>query len=319
MRKGTKIIKTIACLAGCTLISSACAPTLTSCARGEEALTFDDHVHIWSEWTTTVAPTCEQVGEETRVCLADGTHIQTREIPPRHEYGKDNACTVCGAALNYTRGLDCKLDESGSYYVVTGMGTCVDKEIVLPYYVDGLPIAAIGEGAFFGADIEDIILPETLRHIKSSAFYRCEKLTSLDIPDDVLNIDDEAFKGCKSVKSVTFGSSLNAIGKSAFADCFAIESAIMPDGVQSIGDYAFNFCTSLGYVKIGRETDYIGQYAFANCYNLSHVRFANGADWTISKNSTMTNSRILSISDTATNARHISSQFCECFWRRNDD
>lgn len=37
--------------------------------------------HIWSEWTVTKEATVEEEGVEMRVCLNDGTHIETRPVP----------------------------------------------------------------------------------------------------------------------------------------------------------------------------------------------------------------------------------------------
>ena len=48
-----------------------------------------EHVHQWGEWTVTVPATCEAAGEETRVCLDDPTHMETRVLPATgHSWGE---------------------------------------------------------------------------------------------------------------------------------------------------------------------------------------------------------------------------------------
>ncbi len=39
------------------------------------------HTHDWGEWQVTVSPTCNEEGEERRVCQTDGAHTETRSIP----------------------------------------------------------------------------------------------------------------------------------------------------------------------------------------------------------------------------------------------
>ena len=65
--------------------------------------------HEWSEWTTVKAPSEEVEGEESRSCLNDPTHTQTRAVPPlnhRHTMVKTEkkaaTCTEEGNILYYT-------------------------------------------------------------------------------------------------------------------------------------------------------------------------------------------------------------------------
>ncbi len=59
--------------------------------------------HDWGEWTVVTEPTCTEAGLEQRICRADESHIETREIPATGHTWKDatctepSVCTVCGA------------------------------------------------------------------------------------------------------------------------------------------------------------------------------------------------------------------------------
>ena len=55
--------------------------------------------------------------------------------------------------------------------------------------------------------------------IGDSAFWSCNSLTSLTIPDSVTTIGDSAFAWCKSLTSVTIGKSVSEIGRAAFNGC----------------------------------------------------------------------------------------------------
>ena len=52
--------------------------------------------------------------------------------------------------------------------------------------------------------------------IGNHAFYECNSLTSLTIPDSVKTIGECAFEYCGSLKSVTIGKSVNFIDNCAF-------------------------------------------------------------------------------------------------------
>ena len=91
------------------------------------------------------------------------------------------------------------------------------------------------------------------------AFSGCTSLTSIEIPASVETIEAAAFKGCRSLKTVTFekGSKLRTIGGGyyfsdssdsysygAFSDC-PITSIEIPASVETIGAAAFKGCRSL--------------------------------------------------------------------------
>ena len=58
-----------------------------------------------------------------------------------------------------------------------------------------------------------------MRGIADYAFRGCRSLTSITIPDSVTSIGYAAFTICKSLTSVTIGNSVTSIGESAFNGC----------------------------------------------------------------------------------------------------
>ena len=61
----------------------------------------------------------------------------------------------------------------------------------------------------------------------------------------VVGIADRAFKGNKSLSSVTIPVSVSHIGENAFDDCAGLSSVTIPASVSSIGDGAFDGCAGL--------------------------------------------------------------------------
>lgn len=66
---------------------------------------------------------------------------------------------------------------------------------------------------------------------------------------DVFNYD--AFKGCKSLKSIVLPGSVRGICSNAFLDCTSLEKVAIPAGVERIGVYVFAGCTSLKEILFG--------------------------------------------------------------------
>ena len=81
--------------------------------------------------------------------------------------------------------------------------------------------------------------------IPSSAFYSCNSLTNVGIPDCVTSIGYRAFYNCDSLTSVVIPDSVTSIGEEAFLNCDSLTSVTIGNGVTSIGESAFYGCRSL--------------------------------------------------------------------------
>ena len=129
--------------------------------------------------------------------------------------------------------------------------------------------------------METLTIGTEVQTIGSSAFYGCEALISVIIPDSVTFIDSAAFQGCIHMKTVKFGNGLTTIGLAAFRGCISLTEVMIPTNVVTIdGDYwsggAFEDCTGLKKVVIGDDTTdiaitSIGERAFYNCTALEEV------------------------------------------------
>ena len=133
-----------------------------------------------------------------------------------------NYALIC-LGVDSSQGLAYTLSSDGTYYIVSGRGTCTDAEIVIPETYKGLPVKEIGHGAFrYEVGITEIVLP-----------------------DGMTVIDDYAFEGCNDLTFITIPGSVTAIGICAFSDCGKLIEVTLPESLQTLGDYAFYGCVAL--------------------------------------------------------------------------
>ena len=116
--------------------------------------------------------------------------------------------------------------------------------------------------------------------IESYAFYECNKLTSIDIPESMTSIDYLAFYGCTNLTSINIpeNSQLTSIGNGVFEGCSSLTSINIPEGVTSIGSLAFYGCKSLTSINLPENSQLteIGKEAFRCCSNLTSIYLPKG-------------------------------------------
>ena len=122
---------------------------------------------------------------------------------------------------------------------------------------------------------KNTIIPNSVKSIGESAFYKCTELTSITIPNSVKNIGSHAFSRCKGLTSVTIPNSVTSIGQHAFENCSSLTSVTIGNGVTSIGDWAFLDCSELTSITIPGSVTKIGKSAFAGCKGMKSATITN--------------------------------------------
>ena len=116
-----------------------------------------------------------------------------------------------------------------------------------------------------------INIPEGVKSIGNNAFYRCSGLTSVNIPEGVVNIGSWAFEGCNGLTFINIPSSVTNIEPAVFRGCSGLTSVNIPSSVTSIGSWAFEGCCELASINIPEGVTSIGDGAFADCSGLASV------------------------------------------------
>lgn len=78
-----------------------------------------------------------------------------------------------------------------------------DSLAEIPAEIDGVPVVAIGEGAFRNSSVEQVVIPEGVKRVDWFAFYGSYRLRSVILPSSVSVIDYGAFELCSSALKFT--------------------------------------------------------------------------------------------------------------------
>lgn len=156
-------------------------------------------------------------------------------------------------------------------------------------------------------DIKKVVIMENVGSVGSYSFYGASNLTELQIGPDVTHINENAFKNCFNLKTITIDpantsfstengylvqlsdnkiirgtsatdivldSSVSVIEDSAFGGLTTIKSIDMSQSsITEIAPNTFEDCTSLTTVKLPAGLQSIGSNAFKGCTALSEVDF----------------------------------------------
>lgn len=155
-------------------------------------------------------------------------------------------------------------------------------------------ITEIRTYAFYACGIETFKIPSTVTKIEDYTFSYCNNLTSVIIPNSVINIGYEAFSHCSDSlytktdgiiyvdnwvvgvedKGITFArikENAEGIAGASFFNCNSLTDVTIPSGVRGIGNQAFRACSSLTNVKIPNGVTSIEGYVFDSCSSLVSV------------------------------------------------
>ena len=192
---------------------------------------------------------------------------------------------LCAGAedVTYSEGLEFTSNGDGTCYV-SGIGTCMDTEIVIPSVsFEGDKVTGIGEGAFYKCtNLTSVVIPQGIHYIEDSAFLGCYSLSNVIFPEGVKNIGEDSFAGCDSLNSVIIPEGLVTIGDGGFSGCDNLTSISLPESLMSIGEDAFSQCGNLVNIKLPPNLTTIEEHAFWNCSNLKSITIP-GSVWRINE------------------------------------
>ena len=132
-----------------------------------------------------------------------------------------------------------------------------ELEDIFLYDYDGKTITGITSE--FNGTVE---IPEGVEKIADNAFKENTEITEVICPESLREIGNYAFKGCINLQKIEFNEGLDSIGVGAFEDNKAIERVVFPNSLEKIGNKAFKGCMNLYEIDLNEYLVAIGYDAF---------------------------------------------------------
>lgn len=218
------------------------------------------------------------------VVLANNMHLQVYGS----ERGQESGASAADSSVDSLNGeipkytiIDRKIVADQAYYNNSELG-----DVVLP---EG--IQEIGEFSFARSSAASVVLPEGVEHIGFGAFYHCDQLQDMVLPDTVMCVEPKAFShtmwaddflegGSESsaddflvtggvlaayrgnAAEVTVPEGVRVIAGEVFQNHTEIESITLPDSLLVVGEGAFEGCSNLSRIVLGKNVEEIKDRAF---------------------------------------------------------
>lgn len=135
----------------------------------------------------------------------------------------------------------------------------------------------IGSKAFYQCNaLFEVSMPNTVTKIEDDSFSGCISLTEIILSTNLQQIGEKAFYECSSLTYVSIPNSVKSIEKGAFWACSALTGMIIPEGISVLSDCLFDSCTSLIWVEIPSTVTSVGYKTFFNCKSLQKIVLPEG-------------------------------------------
>lgn len=186
---------------------------------------------------------------------------------------------IDASALTYT--------VSGGKVTITSLRTSV-AHLILPAYIEGLPVAKLGENAFAELDgLESVHLPETMTEIGTNAFKACTALTKVVLPKSLRVSGGRAFDGCTALTRVEYTGSFGDWFDISFSHVYnsnpvqicktlyiggadvTEDMPAIPDSVTVIGCWALAGFDGITEMVIPTNVQKMGYGALSGCDSLA--------------------------------------------------
>lgn len=139
------------------------------------------------------------------------------------------------------------------YWKVYGIGSYKGKNIDIPKTYYGYEVKAIEADAFRNSHITSVTLPETVINIGERAFCVCSSLREVNMPQIILPpyspyyfyFGSYCFAFCTSLKKITIPENVASLPMGVFQGCVSLKNITLPKSLKTIENYAFADCDSL--------------------------------------------------------------------------
>lgn len=168
------------------------------------------------------------------------------------------------------------------------------KNIFTSYYDSPIRTLYMGRnlaGSYpWDSNLNTVIIGDQVTELSDNIFQGCKNLTEINLSGSITTIGQYAFEGCSGITSVTIPASVTKIGTHAFYRCNALDEVITPSleawlDIEFGNQYANPLQNASKFIADGTTvrrmtlpegTERINAYAFFNYESLVSVNFPAG-------------------------------------------
>ena len=122
--------------------------------------------------------------------------------------------------------------------------------------------------------LEHIVIPRSVMEIKNDTFDGCISLKKVELHDAITEIGSHAFRHCEALQDIILPRSLQYLN--SFECCYSLREIDIPSSVKEID--GFMFCNNLRKVILHSGVRKIRDYAFRYCKRLATINFPEGLE-----------------------------------------
>jgi len=168
---------------------------------------------------------------------------------------------------------------------------CYNLKSVVFDNIEDSVLEYIGSYVFSETAITTITLPDGLLEFSTYVFKDCKKLVSVHsavdadtvmedtLPSGLEKIPNYLFQYATALKKITIPADVASIGNNSFDGAASLENVLFESGsaLTKFGNYTFNNCFSLKEIEIPKNVTTFGTGDFWNCTALTSVTFEAGS------------------------------------------
>lgn len=199
--------------------------------------------------------------------------VDAERLQPRQETAQlqlEERISVSEAIPKYTL-VDGRIVADQAYYRSARF-----TELELPRGIE-----EIGQFAFARSTVEKAVIPDGVKEIAYGAFYHCDGLREVTLPETIESVEPKAFTNTGWVEDFLTGGSVEAFlisGGVLIAYAGNETDVSIPDGVRVIAAEAFLGHAEIEALRLPDSLRVIGEAAFEGCTGLREIRLNQGLE-----------------------------------------
>lgn len=143
-------------------------------------------------------------------------------------------------------------------------------------------------GVFQESAVKNVDFPQTLKRIECNAFYCCQNLKGVRLPDELEVIGNMCFSR-SGLEKVSFPAYVKEVGACAFCDCKQLENVKLNNNLEKLGEKrvvngvtyegsAFARC-AIKNIRFPSSLKRIEVNTCKDCKRLASIEFAPGIEY----------------------------------------